>query len=290
MLQRKNNMGHHHHATKNIGFAFFLNLSFTIIEFIGGILTNSVAIISDAIHDFGDSVALGTSWYLEKKSNQKSNQKFTFGYRRFSIISAFINCIILLIGSLIIIVSAIKRLINPEPVDAEGMIYFAILGIVVNSIGAWKVIGGKSLNEQTISWHLLEDVLGWVVVLIGSCIMYFYPLYWIDTVLSIGIAVFIGYKVLGRFKESFYLLSQSVPNHISISEIEKHILKIENIVSLHHTHLWSLDEEKLIFSSHVVAKKDNPELLSDIQLVLKKWNIHCETIQIETETNKCIET
>lgn len=278
---------HHHHASTNISFAFFLNLSFTIIELIGWILTNSVAIISDAIHDFGDSIALGTSWYLEKKSSQEANQKFTFGYRRLSIISAFINCIILLVGSWIIIVEAVKRLVNPEVVDAQGMIYLAILGVVVNWIWAWKVIGGKSLNERTISWHLVEDVLGWVAVLIASIIMYFYPLYWIDTLLSISIAWFIAYQVIGRFKEAFLLLAQSSPNYIDVKEVEKDILTIPEIMSLHHAHIWSLDEEKIIFSAHVVVKNDRPWLLSEIQTVLKKYDIHCETIQIEAEEESC---
>lgn len=279
---------HHHHATKNIGFAFFLNLCFTIIEFIGGLITNSVAIISDAIHDLGDSVALGTAWYLEKKSNQEANHKFTYGYRRLSIISAFINCIILLIGSLIVIVEAIKRIMHPEPVDAEGMIYFAILGIVVNSLGAWKVLGGNSLNEKTISWHLLEDVLGWVTVLIGSIIMYFYPIYWIDTVLSIGIAIFISYKVVGRFKQSFYILAQSAPVDIELKEIEEQLLGLHAIKSLHHTHLWLLDEDRRIFTSHVVTDDANADLLPDIRRVLSKWHIHNETIQIETQENACV--
>ncbi|PWH85025.1 cation diffusion facilitator family transporter [Brumimicrobium oceani] len=282
-------MGHHHHhqATKNIGVAFFLNLSFTIIEFIGGILTNSVAILSDAIHDLGDSVALGSSWYLEKISNQKANKKFTFGYRRLSIISAFLNCIILLLGSVIIIVEAIKRIMNPEVVDVQGMMYLAILGIIVNSIGAWKVIGGKSLNERTISWHLLEDVLGWVAVLIGSIVMSFYPLYWIDTFLSIAIALFISYKVLGRFKESFLILAQTVPKNISLDEIEKNILEIQNVISTHQTLLWSLDEENLVFSSHIVIEKNHSDLLPSIQSVLKNQGIHHQTLQLETEDNNC---
>lgn len=281
-------MGHqHHHASKNISIAFLLNLSFTIIELVGGILTNSVAIISDAIHDFGDTIALGTSWYLEKKSDQKANKKFTFGYRRLSIISAFINCIILLIGSSIIIFEAIKRLINPETVDVQGMIYLAILGILVNSIGAWKVIGGKSLNEQTISWHLLEDVFGWVAVLIGSIVMYYYPLFWIDSALSISIALFISYKVVGRFKQSFYLLAQSVPKSIDLSKIEDTILNLPLVQSLHHTHLWSLDEDKHIFSSHIVVKELDHNLLPTIQDLLKDWNIHCETLQLETVEMTC---
>jgi cobalt-zinc-cadmium efflux system protein len=281
-------MGHqHYHASKNISIAFLLNLSFTIIELVGGILTNSVAIISDAIHDFGDTIALGTSWYLEKKSDQKANKKFTFGYRRLSIISAFINCIILLIGSSIIIFEAIKRLINPEMVDVQGMIYLAILGILVNSVGAWKVIGGKSLNEQTISWHLLEDVFGWVAVLIGSIVMYYYPLFWIDSALSISIAVFISYKVVSRFKQSFYLLAQSVPKSIDLSKIEDTILNLPLVQSLHHTHLWSLDEDKHIFSSHIVVKELNHNLLPTIQDLLRDWNIHCETIQLETVEMAC---
>ncbi|WP_066756242.1 cation diffusion facilitator family transporter [Crocinitomix algicola] len=277
----------HHHASKNISIAFFLNLSFTIIELIGGILTNSVAIISDAIHDFGDTIALGTSWYLEKKSDRQANQKFTYGYRRLSIFSAFINCIILLIGSSIIIFEAIKRLINPETVDVQGMIYLAILGILVNSIGAWKVIGGKSLNEQTISWHLLEDVFGWVAVLIGSIVMYYYPLFWIDSALSIGIALFISYIMAKKFKRCFKILAQATPVNIDLKKIEESLLKLPVVHSLHYTHIWSLDESKYVFSSHIVVNQIDNSTLPAVQNELSNWNIWRETIQFEVLNTAC---
>ena len=152
---------HHHHGSEtNIKAAFFLNLAFTIFELIGGLYVNSVAILSDALHDMGDSLSLGLSWYLEKKSKQTGNKKYTFGYQRFSLLGALINSVVLIIGSGFVIYEALQRMAAPEPTDAKGMLFFAIIGVVVNGWAAFKLGKGSSLNEKVLQWHLLEDVLG----------------------------------------------------------------------------------------------------------------------------------
>ena len=148
----------HDTAGKNLKIAFFLNVGFTILEFIGGIYVNSIAIISDALHDLGDSFSLGMAWYLNKKSKQEANNKYTFGYSRFSLLGALINSVILIAGSIYVISEALGRILEPQHSDAQGMIVFAIIGIAVNGYAAWKVSKGKSLNERVVSWHLLEDV------------------------------------------------------------------------------------------------------------------------------------
>jgi cobalt-zinc-cadmium efflux system protein len=164
---------HHDHSSKNLKTAFFLNVAFTVFELIGGLYVNSIAIISDAIHDLGDSLSLGTAWYLDVKSKKAATQSFSFGYRRFSLLGALINCIVLIVGSVFVIHAAIGRIIEPEQSNAKGMLLFAIVGVMVNGYAAWKTSTGKTLNERVITWHLLEDVLGWVAVLIASVVLLF---------------------------------------------------------------------------------------------------------------------
>ncbi|MEZ4688280.1 MAG: cation diffusion facilitator family transporter, partial [Bacteroidia bacterium] len=174
---------HHHTHSNNLKTAFFLNLAFTVFELIGGMYVNSVAIISDAIHDLGDSLSLGTAWYLDRKARQKADHRFSFGYSRFSLLGALINSLVLIAGSIFVIQEAIGRIIEPEHSDARGMMVFAIIGIAVNGYAAWKMSGGKSLNEKVVSWHLLEDVLGWVAVLVVAIVLQFKDIHYLDPVL-----------------------------------------------------------------------------------------------------------
>jgi 16S rRNA G966 N2-methylase RsmD len=175
------NHSHHRHghshgreqSGKNLRIAFFLNLGFSVLEFFGGILVNSIAIVSDAIHDLGDSISLGTAWYLDKKSRQDPDKKYSFGYRRFSLLGALINSVVLIAGSVYVIYEAVGRLIHPQHSDAGGMLVFAIIGILVNGYAAWKMSSGKTLNEKVVSWHLLEDLLGWVAVMIVAIVLHF---------------------------------------------------------------------------------------------------------------------
>jgi cobalt-zinc-cadmium efflux system protein len=186
---------HHHHdhnsSTENIRTAFFLNLFFAIVEFIGGVYTNSLAITSDAIHDLGDSISLGMAWYFQKLSNKKATKIYSYGFKRFSLLGAIINSIILLIGSIFIIIESIPRIITPEHSDAKGMMWFAILGIIVNGAAVLKLRTGTSINERVVSLHMLEDVLGWVAVLVASIIMQFWDIPILDPILSLLIALYI---------------------------------------------------------------------------------------------------
>ena len=207
-----NHSHHHHHGDRNIGIAFFLNLVFTIIEIGGGLLTNSVAILSDALHDLGDSLSLGMAWYFQRLSGKGRDQKYSYGYRRFSLLGALINALILTVGSVYIIIEAVSRLQHPEPAHAFGMIWLAVLGVMVNGAAVLQLKKGISINEEMISLHLLEDVLGWVAVLIGALIMYRFDLPIIDPILSLGIAIFVLYNAFKGLKKTLFIILQAVPD------------------------------------------------------------------------------
>ena len=209
-MAHQHNHGHHH-SSENIKTAFFLNLFFTIIEFIGGIYTNSLAITSDAIHDLGDSISLGMAWYFQNLSNKKPTKTYSYGFKRFSLLGAIINSVILLVGSIFIILEAIPRILSPEHSDAKGMMWFAVLGIIVNGAAVLKLRKGTSINERVVSLHMIEDVLGWVAVLIASIIMQFWDIPILDPILSLLIALFILYNVFKNGRESVRIILQGTP-------------------------------------------------------------------------------
>ncbi|HET8753242.1 MAG TPA: cation diffusion facilitator family transporter, partial [Salinimicrobium sp.] len=169
--------------------AFFLNLTFTVLELIGGFLSGSIAIIAESLHDFADTLSIGAGWYFEEKSKKGSSDTYSFGYARFSLLGAMINAITLLLGSIYIIYESINRIINPEMPNVYWMIGISVLGIVLNGIGAWKLKSGKSMNKQVLSIHLLEDTFGWVAILIGSVIMLFWDIPVLDPILAIIINI-----------------------------------------------------------------------------------------------------
>ena len=197
---------------KNILIAFILNLGFSIFEFIGGAITNSVAIISDSIHDMGDAMSIGVSYFLEKKSKKKPDDKYTYGYIRYSVIGSTITTIILILGSLFVMYNAIKRIINPVDINYNGMIIFAVVGVVVNFLAAYFTKDGDSLTQKAVNLHMLEDVLGWAVVLIGAIIMRFTDIRIIDPILSILVALFIFKNAVSNFKAILDLFLEKTPN------------------------------------------------------------------------------
>ena len=289
--------GHSHdhlHAVsgKNIKVAFFLNLAFTVLEVVGGFYVNSVSILSDALHDLGDSLSLGISWYLHNHSKKGADSKFTFGYSRFSLLGALINSLILIIGSGFVIYEAVNRLIHPEAADARGMLLFAILGIAVNGYAAFRLSGGTSLNERVVSWHLIEDVLGWTAVLIASVVMMFTHAPWLDPVLSLGITLFILYNVIGRLKETMVILLQGSPADIDADAIMAEILAVNHITSMHHVNIWSLEGENHVYTAHIKTKGITtfPEMAivkRDVKNILKKYPFTHYTIEVEFEDETC---
>lgn len=289
-----NLMAHHHHHSsgKNLRAAFLLNAGFTIFELIGGFYVNSVAIISDAVHDLGDCLSLGTAWYLDAKSKKAASQSFSFGYRRFSLLGALINSIVLIIGSVFVIQAAIGRILSPESSNAQGMFVFALVGVAVNGYAAWKTSFGKTLNERIVTWHLLEDVLGWVAVLIVSVVLMFVENHYLDPALSLVITLFILWNVGKRLKETLFLFLQGHPVDINQKEIEDKILQIDYVDSLHHTHIWSLDGEHHVFTTHVRLKSgvSISELLmvkNRIKELMKNYPFEHFTIETELNNEYC---
>lgn len=279
----------HHHETGNIKVAFFLNLSFTIVEFIGGFFTNSLAIMSDAVHDLGDSLSLGMSWYFQKLSNKKASKQFSYGYARFSLLGAIINSVVLLIGSVFIISEAIPRIFAPEAADAKGMMWFAILGIIVNGAAVLKLKKGTSINERVVSLHLLEDVLGWVAVLIASIIMQFWDVPILDPILSLLIAGYVLFNVFKNIKESIKIILQGVPSQLSTEKIESVIAQMEEVSAVHDCHLWTLDGEFHIATLHIGIKEafyTNEKVKQIKQSIREKLHkqFHLEHITLETES------
>jgi cobalt-zinc-cadmium efflux system protein len=289
-------MGHHHdhsHNTSiNIRAAFFLNLGFTILEIIGGLWTNSLAILSDAVHDLGDSLSLGLAWFLDRYSKRDPDRRFSYGYRRFSLLGALINTVILVVGSFLVLSRAVPRLIEPEPSDARGMILFAVVGIVINGAAVLRLRGSKSLNARVVAWHLLEDVLGWVAVLIVAIVLLFTDAYILDPILSILIAGYVLYNVVKNMRATLALFLQGVPDHIDIDVIEGEMAAVENVKSTHHTHIWSLDGEHHVLTTHLVVDESTTReqilcVKEDVKNLLRKYEFSHLTVEIEYGEADC---
>ncbi|MCB9273401.1 MAG: cation transporter [Lewinellaceae bacterium] len=283
---------HHHHSGRNLSIAFFLNLAFTVLELIGGLLSNSVAILSDALHDLGDSFSLGLAWYLGRKSEQGPTDTYTFGYRRFSLLGALVNSLVLIGGSVYIVYEAVGRLLNPQMPDAASMVAFAVVGVAVNGYAAWKLSTGKTLNERVVSWHLLEDVLGWVAVLIVAIVLLFKDIPYLDPALSLLITIYILYNVLHRLRDTLHLFLQGVPEGIPTAEIRQRILAVPHVRSMHHTHVWSLEGEHHVYSTHIRLYdiQDFSQVLETKRLVkdiLREYPFSHYTIETELEEETC---
>ncbi len=273
---------------KNILVAFILNISFSIFEFFGGLFTKSVAILSDSIHDLGDAMSIGISYFLERKSKKKADNKYTYGYIRYSVLGGVITTTILLVGSILVIIGAINRLFNPVEINYNGMIIFAVVGVVLNFIAAYVTREGDSLNQKAVNLHMLEDVLGWIIVLIGAIVMKFTDIRILDSIMSIGVALFILINALKNLKVVLDLFLEKTPNNINIDELKEHILKIDGVDDIHHIHVWSMDGYNNYATMHIVTKaKDISKLKHEIREELEEHNI-CHAV-LETETEACEE-
>lgn len=290
-------MGHHHHhhhehsSTGNLKVAFFLNIFFTVIEIVGGIFTNSLAILSDALHDLGDSLSLGLAWYFQNLSQKGRDSKFSYGYKRFSLLGAIINSIVLIVGSIFIIKTAIPRLLDPQVSNTKGMIVLAIFGVIINGAAVLRLKKGSSHNERVVSLHLLEDVLGWVAVLIGSVVMYFTNWYIIDPILSFGIAAFILFNVYKGLKSSLKIILQAIPENVELDEIKEAIIAVDGVLNIHDLHVWSMDGEKNVLTVHVVLKDNFNQqhiIKEAISTKMEKFDINHCTIETELEGEECI--
>lgn len=274
---------------KNILIAFLLNLVFSVFEFFGGLFTGSVAILSDAVHDLGDAASIGASFFLEKKSKKQPDHTYTYGYARYSVIGSVITTLILLFGSVAVITHAVTRIIEPTEIHYDGMILFAVVGVAVNFLAAFFTREGGSLNQRAVNLHMLEDVLGWTVVLVGALVMKFTDFVLIDPLMSIGVAVFILVNAIKNLKEALDLFLEKTPHGIEIDEIQEHLLKIEGVLDVHHVHVWSMDGESNYATMHVVTNADGHEIKEKIREELSEHGIGHVTLELEAEGEHCHE-
>jgi cobalt-zinc-cadmium efflux system protein len=279
-------------SRQNIRLVFLLNLFFTVLVFAGRFWTNSLIILSDAIHDLGDSFALGQAWFFENYSKRKGDQTYTYGYRRFSLLGAFISSAILLVSSVFILSEAIPRIIHPESPMAEGMLAFSIMGILVNGFAVFRLKKENSMNARVAALHLLEDVLGWAAALIVSVILLVWDVPVLDPLLSIFITLFIFYRVLKNLKKMTEILLQAVPDSITIADIRQHMLDIHMIESDHHMHAWSLDGTHHVLTAHLVldrniTKEQIMAVKTRVKEIVEAHKFSHSTIEIEFAGETC---
>lgn len=288
---------HSHHkdeSANRIGMAFFLNVGFTVIEFVGGWLTNSTAIMADAVHDLGDSLSIGSAWLLNRLGGKSADSEFTYGYRRLSLFGALINGLVLIGGSIWVLSEALPRLAEPVMPVTEGMLALAILGVTVNGIAAYRLSKGNTLNEKILNWHLLEDVLGWLAVLIVSIVLQFADWPILDPLLSVGFTLFILTNVARNLWVTGKLFFQAVPDKAIHEEIQRMLLAIEGVSEVHHQHLWSLDGEHHVLTAHIVMDHDvgfnsgeYSVIKQSIAKVLEQYPLAHTTIEIELKQESC---
>lgn len=295
-------MGHSHHehahsstadeSGKNLAIAFFMNFTFSFVEFVGGLMTNSMAILSDALHDLGDSVSLGLAWYFQKLSIKKPNVRFTYGYKRFSPLSALINAFILLVGSGVVLYESIGRLFDPVQANAKGMILLALLGLLANGLAMLRLKRGKSLNERVVYLHFLEDILGWVAVLLGSILMLFFQIPILDPILSIGISIFMLINVSRNLKMVFKVFLQAKPDHVDSQSMRSTLKSLAGVQAVHDWHIWTMDNDFLVATVHLIVaddctKQEQQTLRSAAHAVLKEKGVQHATIEIESVSENC---
>ena len=291
-------MSHHHHHTHihaptsaaRILTAFLLNLCFSVFELIGGLYTGSVAILSDALHDLGDAAGIGCSFFLEKKSRKQPDATHTYGYLRYSVLGGLITTVILLVGSCIVMYNAVLRLLNPTPIDYNGMLLFAVVGVLVNMAAAIFTRHGNSLNQRAVNLHMLEDVLGWAVVLAGAVVMRFTDWEFIDPLMSIGVAVFILIHALKTLREIGDLFLEKTPDGVTMDELTAHLTALSGVVSVHHIHVRSLDGNHHVATLHAVIDGDPAAAKTTIRGELAEHGITHATIETEVVGEECGET
>lgn len=297
--------GHHHHASghggdghahsgSNILIAFFLNLGFAVVELVGGLYTGSVAILSDALHDFGDSMSLGLAWYLERISTKGRDKAFSYGYKRFSLLSALVISLVLLIGSLVMLYTAVGKILSPQPVDAHGMLLLAVLGVAVNGYAAWRMMRGTSHSDRALRLHLLEDVLGWVAVLLVSVVMLFVDLPILDPILSICISLWILYNLYFNLRDTLKILLQGVPEGVDSERLEQELRAVPDVLDVHDLHLWTMNGEEHIASLHIVhrhpegcARESISTLKRRVREIALHYGITHLTIELDHEGESC---
>ncbi len=272
---------------KNILIAFILNMVFAAVELVGGVLTGSIALASDAIHDLGDGISIGISYFLEKKSKNGPDEKFSYGHGRFSVLGGLMVSVLLLFSSLFVIYHAVLRMITPRPINYNGMIPLAMFGVCVNFAAAWFTHGEGSMNQKAVNLHMLEDVFGWMIVLIGAMVMKFTDFVWIDPLLSVGLSIFMLIHAWKNIKASAEIFLQKVPRGISIHEIKEKIMGIDGVMDVGHLHVWSLDGHRNVGTLHIAAASNHEIIEKKVREMLLVYGVQHVTLELEEEPHNC---
>ena len=283
---------HHHHASGNIKTAFFLNVGFTLVEIVGGMLTGSAAILADAVHDLGDSFALAQAWYFESKSGGESSARYSYGYKRFSLLGALISTVVLLTSSLFVLANAIPRILEPHHPNAGGMILLAVVGVMVNGIAMARLSKESGMNAKVVALHLLEDVLGWVAVLVVAVVLYFWDVPVLDPLLAIIITLYILSGVVKNLKAMLPVFLQAVPDEFDLATMTKEIEELEHIHAVHHAHIWSLDGIHTVFTAHfevdtLLEAEAYMQLKERIRTLVERYGMYHSTVEIEYPGEAC---
>ncbi len=298
MEKESHNYDHRHNhnniPTKNILWILIVNTFFTIAEFFFAILTNSVALYSNAIHDLGDSFILLFSFSFEKKSKKGRSNKYTYGYRRFSLLGSLINIIILIIGACFILNNVLHTFKEHQVVNIKYLLILAIIGLLINGYGAYKLAKESSITNKTLFINLLADVFSWLTILISSLFILIFNVQEIDIILSICIAIWLLYMGLTEGKNLFNIFMLSVPDDVDINSIQKLILNMDTtIFDVHDIHIWCLDGSDYIATMHIevsnkLSHKEIMELKIKIKETLEKEKINHTTIEIDIKGEKCL--
>ncbi len=276
-------------SENSIFIAFILNLAFSVFEFFGGIFIGSVSIVSDALHDFGDALGIGVSYILERKSKREADEKYTYGYGRYSVIGGVIITMILIFGSFITVYNALKRIIDPVSINYDGMIVFAIVGVLVNSGATFFTRFGDSKNQKAVNLHMLEDVFGWVVVLVGAIVMRFTDFWLIDPIMSIGVSVFIFINACRNLRDILDLFLEKTPAGIDVGDIKACVSTMDGVVDVHHIHIWSMDGHNNYATMHIVTDLEAHGIKERIREELEGRGIGHVTLELENSEEYCHE-
>lgn len=284
--------GAHDGAVATIRAAFFLNLFFTCFEIGGGLYTNSLAILSNAVHDMGDTFGIGLSWYMARVAGRQRTGAYSYGYGRFSLLAALANGAVLAFGCIIILAHAVPRILHPEPSNVSGMLLFAVVGVLVNGAAALRLKEGKTMNERVVMWHLIEDVLGWLAVLVAGAAMLVKEMPVLDPLLAAVITLYVLWNALKNLRRTGILFLQGVPESVSLPALEERIGRLEGICGLHDLHVWSMDGSYHVISLHVMTQTpltaaEIVELKSRIRAITRESGIEHATIEVETTGAEC---
>ena len=265
--------------------AFFLNLSYAIIEFIAGGVFGSSAVLADSVHDVGDAIAIGVSAFLETISNREEDSHYTLGYKRFSLLGALVTAVILMTGSVLVILENITKLFHPQPVNDEGILWLGIIAVSINVLASLVVRKRKTKNESILSLHFLEDTLGWVAVILMAIVLRFSDWYILDPLLSLVISIFILSKAIPRFWSTLKIFLDAVPEGVDIKQVKSDLEQLDHVASLNQLNLWTMDGLEKNAIVHVCLKEiEQMELCKEsIRSKLKDCGFQNITIEIDAD-------